>query len=134
MFEDFDHVGIAVAALDPALDEYRERFGMEVIRRERSDAHAIEIAMVGAGTGQVELLAPLTEDSDIGRFVASHGPGLHHLAYRVPDIEAALAQLRERGVPMIDEQPRTGFAGSKIAFVALSATDGVLTEIVEPAA
>jgi len=134
MFESFDHVGIVVASLDEALAEYSSQFDMEVVRRERVEEHGIEIAMLAAGTGRVELLAPLGGDSMVARFLESHGPGLHHLAYRVPDIDAALATLRERGVELIDEQARGGFAGTRIAFVHPDATGSVLTELVEAAA
>jgi methylmalonyl-CoA/ethylmalonyl-CoA epimerase len=134
MFESFDHVGIVVAELDGAIAEYREQFDVGLVQRERVEVHAIDIAMLAAGTGRVELLAPLDGESMIARFLASHGPGLHHLAYRVPDIDAALATLRERGVALLDEQARGGFAGTRIAFVHPDATGGVLTELVEAAA
>jgi methylmalonyl-CoA/ethylmalonyl-CoA epimerase len=134
MFESFDHVGIVVASLDEAIAEYRAQFDMEVVRRERVEEHAVEIAMLEAGTGRVELLAPLPGDSMVAKFLDSHGPGLHHLAYRVPDIDAALATLRERNVALIDEQARGGFAGTRIAFVDPRVTGGVLTELVEAAA
>jgi methylmalonyl-CoA/ethylmalonyl-CoA epimerase len=134
MFESFDHVGIVVAALDEAIASYSQQFDVELVQRERVEAHAIDIAMLAAGTGRVELLAPLGGDGMIARFLASHGPGLHHLAYRVPDIDAALATLRERGVALLDEQARGGFAGTRIAFVNPDVTGGVLTELVEAAA
>ena len=133
MFESFDHVGVAVASMDEAIADYRERFDMELVAREVVEAHAIDIAMLAAGSGRVELLAPLAPDSMIGRFIESRGAGLHHLAYRVPDIDAALATLRERGVEMLDEEARTGFGGTRIAFVHPDQTGGVLTELVEAA-
>jgi methylmalonyl-CoA epimerase len=126
MFDSIDHVGIAVEELDAALETYTGTFGMTVLHRERVPDHGIELAMLGTG---VELLAPLAPDTPVGRFLASRGPGLHHVAYRVADIEAALATLREQSVELIDETPRAGALDSRIAF--LRPRDGVLTELVE---
>ena|SRR5579862_3524070 len=126
MFEGIDHVGIAVAELDGALATYTGTLGMEVVHRERVPEQGVELAMLGAG---VELLAPLAPDTPVGRFLAARGPGLHHVAYRVADIESALAQLRERSVELIDETPREGAGSSRIAF--LRPLGGVLTELVE---
>jgi methylmalonyl-CoA/ethylmalonyl-CoA epimerase len=126
MFDSIDHVGIAVEELDAALETYTGTFGMTVVHRERVPDHGVELAMLGAG---VELVAPLAPDTPVGRFLASRGPGLHHVAYRVADIDATLAQLREQAVELIDQAPRAGALDSRIAF--LRPLGGVLTEIVE---
>jgi methylmalonyl-CoA/ethylmalonyl-CoA epimerase len=93
----------------------------------------VEAVLLDVGENHVELLRPLADDTPVGRFLASRGPGLHHVAYRVDEIEAALARMRERGVRLIDEVPRIGLRGSRVAFVHPSASGGVLTELVEPA-
>jgi len=133
MFDRIDHVGIAVAEIDSALALYGDSFGMELVHREVLAEHGIEAALLEAGETHVELLAPFSADNDIGRFLASRGPGLHHIAYGVSDIDAALAELREREVQLIDEEPRAGLRSSRIAFVHPRATGGVLTELVEAA-
>jgi methylmalonyl-CoA/ethylmalonyl-CoA epimerase len=128
-----DHVGIAVEELDGALATYGETFGMELVHREVIAEHGIEAALLEVGEQHIELLAPLSADSPVGRFLASRGPGLHHVAYRVGDIDAALAELLSRDVEMIDSAPRTGIRASRIAFIHPNATGGVLTELVEAA-
>jgi methylmalonyl-CoA/ethylmalonyl-CoA epimerase len=128
-----DHVGIAVEELDGALATYGETFGMELVHREVIAEHGIEAALFEVGEQHIELLAPLSADSPVGRFLASRGPGLHHVAYRVGDIDAALAELLSRDVEMIDSAPRTGIRASRIAFIHPNATGGVLTELVEAA-
>jgi methylmalonyl-CoA epimerase len=89
--------------------------------------------LLDVGENHVELLRPLSEDTPVGKFLASRGPGLHHVAYQVPDIEAALAALKESGARLIDETPRTGIRSSRVAFVHPKSSGGVLTEIVQPA-
>jgi methylmalonyl-CoA epimerase len=128
-----DHVGIAVEELDGALATYGETFGMELVHREVIAEHGIEAALLEVGEQHIELLAPLSADSPVGRFLASRGPGLHHVAYRVGDIDVALAELLSRDVEMIDSAPRTGIRASRIAFIHPNATGGVLTELVEAA-
>jgi methylmalonyl-CoA epimerase len=128
-----DHVGIAVEELDGALATYGETFGMGLVHREVIAEHGIEAALLEVGEQHIELLAPLSADSPVGRFLASRGPGLHHVAYRVGDIDAALAELLSRDVEMIDSAPRTGIRASRIAFIHPNATGGVLTELVEAA-
>jgi methylmalonyl-CoA/ethylmalonyl-CoA epimerase len=93
----------------------------------------VEAVLLDVGEHHVELLRPLADDTPVGRFLAGRGPGLHHVAYRVADIDSTLAKLRERGVRLIDETPRTGIRGSRVAFLHPSATGSVLTELVEPA-
>jgi len=134
MFDAIDHLGIAVAELDDALATYSERFGMALVHREVLAEQGVEVALLDAGDdGHVELIAPLSPDSGVGRFLASRGPGLHHVAYRVADIDAVLAALVEREVELIDERPRSGIRASRIAFIHPRATGGVLTEIVQSA-
>ncbi|HEX5955327.1 MAG TPA: methylmalonyl-CoA epimerase [Solirubrobacterales bacterium] len=134
MFGLIDHVGVAVEDLDSALALYEGTFGMPVGHRETVSDQGVEAVLLDVGDGHVELLRPLGEDTAVGRFLARRGPGLHHVAYRVDDIDAALAQLREQGVELIDSEPRTGIRASRVAFLHPRATSGVLTEIVEPAA
>jgi methylmalonyl-CoA epimerase len=133
MFDGIDHLGIAVAGLDEALETYGGRFGMELVHREVIAEQGVEVALLETGEGHVELLAPLSPDSTVGRFLASRGPGLHHVAYRVADIEAALEQLVAGEVELIDQRPRSGVRDSRIAFIHPRATGGVLTEIVQSA-
>jgi methylmalonyl-CoA/ethylmalonyl-CoA epimerase len=129
-----DHVGVAVEDLDSALALYQGIFGMPVAHRETVSDQGVEAVLLDVGDGHVELLRPLGEDTAVGKFLARRGPGLHHVAYRVDDIDAALAQLREQGVELIDSEPRTGIRASRVAFLHPRATGGVLIEIVEPAA
>ncbi|HEY7966433.1 MAG TPA: methylmalonyl-CoA epimerase [Solirubrobacteraceae bacterium] len=133
MFERIDHVGIAVAELEPAVTAYGERFGMGLLHREVLAEHGVEAALMSAGESRIELLAPYGEGSAIERFVRERGPGMHHLAYAVADIDAALAELRSRDVELIDTAPRPGLLSSRIAFVRPQAAAGVLTELVEAA-
>lgn len=134
MFDRIDHVGIAVAELDTAVASYGETFGMALVHREVIADDGIEAALLEVGGDHVELLAALSEDSAVGRFLADRGPGMHHVAYRVADIDAAFADLLARGVEMIDAAPRPGMRDSRIAFIHPRATGGVLTEIIEAAA
>jgi len=133
MFARVDHIGVAVEDLDAAIGLYRDTYGMELVHREVVEQQGVEAVLLDVGENHVELLAPLGPDTPVGRFLASRGPGLHHVAYQVGDIAAALARLREQGVRLIDEQPRVGIRRSRVAFVHPKATGGVLTEIVEPA-
>ncbi len=133
MFELIDHVGVAVEDLDPALALYEGAFGMPVAHRETVDEQGVEAVLLDVGDCHVELLRPLGPDTPVGKFLERKGPGLHHVAYRVGDIDAALAQLKEEGVELIDATPRTGIRQSRVAFVHPKATGSVLTEIVEPA-
>ena len=131
MFEAIDHLAIAVTELEGAVAAYGERFGMALVHREVVEDQGVEVALLDAGESHVELLAPLRQDSAVGRFLTARGPGLHHVAYRVADIDAALAQLAARSVEMIDQLPRRGVRGTRIAFIHPRATGGVLTEIVQ---
>lgn len=133
MFGAIDHTGIAVAAIDDWIPFYRDVLGMSLGHRETLAEQGVEAALLDVGDGHVELIAPLRPDSGVARFLERRGPGLHHVAYRVDDIEAALASLSAAGVRLIDERPRAGIRGSRVAFLHPSAAGGVLTEIVEPA-
>ena len=133
VFERIDHIGVAVADLDAALALHERTYGMPVVHRETVTEQGVEAVLLDVGENHVELLRPLAGDTPVGRFLAQRGPGLHHVAYQVGDIEAALAQLRDRGVRLIDEAPRIGIRGSRVAFLHPSATAGVLTELVEHA-
>jgi methylmalonyl-CoA/ethylmalonyl-CoA epimerase len=133
MFARVDHVGVAVEDLDGALALYGDIFGMTVAHREVVEQQGVEAVLLDVGENHVELLRPLGPDTPVGRFLASRGPGLHHVAYQVGDVQAALSRLREQGVALIDAEPRVGIRGSRVAFVHPRATGGVLTEIVEPA-
>ena len=132
MFARVDHIGVAVEDLDAAIALHERAYGMAVAHREVVDEQGVEAVLLDVGENHVELLRPLSEETPVGRFLASRGPGLHHVAYQVADVDAALATLRERGLRLIDEQPRTGIRGSRVAFLHPAASGGVLTEIVQP--
>jgi methylmalonyl-CoA/ethylmalonyl-CoA epimerase len=134
VFRRIDHIGVAVEEIDASLQLWRDRFELEVAHREVVEEQGVEAVLLDLGENHVELLAPLGEDTPVGKFLAKKGPGLHHVAYQVGDIDATLAALREAGMALIDEQPRIGIRGSRVAFLHPRATEGVLTEIVEPAA
>lgn len=134
MFSRIDHIGVAVAEIEPALELYRDHFQMQVAHREVVEEQGVEAVLLDVGENHVELLAPLGADTPVGKFLARSGPGLHHVAYQVQDIDATLGALKQAGMQMIDEQPRTGIRGSRVAFMHPRASAGVLTEIVEPAA
>ena len=133
MFAQIDHVGVAVDDLDAAIALHEDAYGMAPAHREVVEEQGVEAVLLDVGASHVELLRPLQPDTAVGRFLASRGPGLHHVAYRVDDIEAALADLRDRGLQLIDETPRPGIRDSRVAFVHPRSAGGVLTEIVQPA-
>jgi methylmalonyl-CoA/ethylmalonyl-CoA epimerase len=133
MFLRIDHVGVAVEDLDAAIALYETTYGMKLVHRETIDAQGVEAVLLDVGENHVELLAPLGPDTPVGRFLAANGPGTHHVAYQTEDIEATLAALKAAGMRLIDETPRDGIRGSRVAFVHPKAAGGVLTEIVQPA-
>jgi|ERR1700728_4676362 methylmalonyl-CoA/ethylmalonyl-CoA epimerase len=133
MFQRINHVGIAVSELEPAIAHYSGQLGMDVVHREVLDDETIDAALMSAGEGRLELVAALAPDTPLGRFLARRGPGMHHIAYEVEDIDTALEQLRDGPLTLIDAVPREGIYGSRVAFLHPSANFGVLTEIVEPA-
>jgi methylmalonyl-CoA/ethylmalonyl-CoA epimerase len=124
------HLGVAVEDLDAAVDTYARLFGAELERRATVEAQGVEAAAVLLGDGRVELLAALGEDTPVGRFLASRGPGMHHVAYEVADIDSALADLADRGAELIDTEPREGLFGLEVAFVHPDSVHGVLSEVV----
>ena len=133
MFGLIDHVGVAVADLESALALYEGTFGMPVAHRETVAEQGVEAVLLDVGDCHVELLSPLGPDTPVGKFLERKGPGLHHVAYRVEDINATLSQLADAGLELIDKEPRTGIRSSRVAFLHPRSTGGVLTEIVEPA-
>ena len=133
MFGRIDHIGVAVTDLDAALSLYETSYGMALVHRETVEEQGVEAVLLDVGENHVELLAPLGDDTPVGKFLAKKGPGLHHVAYQVADIDATLAALRDAGLRLIDEQPRTGIRSSRVAFLHPASTGGVLTEIVQPA-
>lgn len=133
MLELVDHIGIAVEDLDVAVALYAGTLRMPEAHRETIAEQGVEAVLLDVGEGHIELLRPLGPETPVGRFVARHGYGIHHVAYRVTDIEATLAELSDQGVKLIDRTPRMGIRGSRVAFLHPRSTGGVLTEIVEPA-
>jgi methylmalonyl-CoA/ethylmalonyl-CoA epimerase len=128
-----DHIGVATDDLDGAIALYEGTLGMPVAHRETVESQGVEAVLLDVGEGHVELLRPLGPDTPVGKYLDKKGPGLHHVAYAVEDIEAVLGRLKEAGVEMIDAEPRAGIRDSRVAFVHPRSTGGVLTEIVEPA-
>ena len=124
------HLGVAVADLDEAVATYERLLGAELEHRELVPDQGVEAASLRVGAGRVELLASLGEETPVGRFLAKRGPGMHHVAYEVEDLRAALAHLSEAGAELIDETPRRGMFGLQVAFVHPEATGGVLAEFV----
>jgi len=133
MFGEIDHIGVAVEDLDESVAIYRERLGMREQHRETVEEFGVEAVLLEIGGAHVELLTPTTSESGVAKFLERKGPGMHHVAYRTDDIEGVLERLRELGMRLIDEQPRTGIQNSQVAFVHPKSTGGVLTEIVQPA-
>jgi len=134
VFDRIDHVGVAVEEIDASLELYRDLFELDVAHREIVTEQGVEAVLLDIGENHVELLAPLGADTPVGKFLAKRGPGLHHVAYQVPDIDATLTALKQAGTALIDEHPRVGIRASRVAFLHPRATGGVLTEIVQPAA
>jgi len=124
------HVGVAVEYLDEAISSYEQLFGAELAGRQTQDAQGVEAASLLVGSGHVELLAALAPDTPVGRFLASRGPGMHHVAYEVEDISAELARLEGQGARLIDSEPRRGLFGTQVAFVHPESVHGVLSELV----
>ena len=125
------HVAIAVHDLDEAIAKHLALYGTEVLYREDVESQGVMEAMIPIGGTSLQLLAPLGADTPVGRFLASRGEGLHHIAYAVADIEAAIAHLVEQGAKMVDSEPRRGGGGHKIAFVHPRTFAGTLIELVE---
>jgi methylmalonyl-CoA/ethylmalonyl-CoA epimerase len=132
MFERIDHIGVAVEDLDAEIELYGSRFEMRLAHRETVESQGVEAVLLDVGEGHVELLRPLGPETAVGKFLARKGPGLHHVAYAVDDIDATLGRLASAGLELIDREARVGIRGSRVAFLHPRATGGVLTEIVEP--
>lgn len=133
MLTRIDHIGVAVEDLDQAIALYRDSLKMELAHREVVEEQGVEAVLLDVGEGHIELLRPLGPDTPVGKFMAKNGSGMHHVAYAVADIEVALRQADAAGLIAIDERPRTGIRGSRVAFLHPRSTAGVLTELVEPA-
>jgi methylmalonyl-CoA/ethylmalonyl-CoA epimerase len=133
LFGRIDHIGVAVEDIDAAIALYGESFEMELAHRETVESQGVEAVLLDVGDGHVELLAPLGPDTPVGRYMAKNGPGLHHVAYAVDDVDAALKGIAAAGIGLIDSEPRVGIRDSRVAFLHPRSTGGVLTEIVEPA-
>jgi methylmalonyl-CoA/ethylmalonyl-CoA epimerase len=131
MLTDIDHVGIAVADLDDAVEHYRRTLGLEPVHRERMQEQGVEEVLFAVGGSYVQLLGALGPDTPVGRFLDRRGPGLHHVAYRVDSVADALERLRAGGVALVDQTPRPGSRGTTIAFVHPKGMGGVLVELVE---
>jgi methylmalonyl-CoA/ethylmalonyl-CoA epimerase len=127
-----DHIGIATHKIDEALGLWRDVLGLELDSREEVIEQGVSVAMLTLGESHIELLEPLSTESPVGKFLAKRGPGIHHLAVRVDDIHASLAELKRQGVRLIDESPRVGARGCLVAFVHPSSAIGVLLELVQP--
>jgi methylmalonyl-CoA/ethylmalonyl-CoA epimerase len=132
VFDRIDHIGVAVEDLDAAIELYTGCYEMAEQLREIVEAQGVEAVLLEIGEGHVELLKPLGPETAVGKFLASRGPGLHHVAYQTSDIDAALEQMRAAGLELIDETPRVGIGGARVAFLHPKATGGVLIELVEP--
>jgi methylmalonyl-CoA/ethylmalonyl-CoA epimerase len=130
---DIDHVGIAVDDLEGSVERYRRTLGVEPSHRERVEDQGVEEVLFPAGTSFIQLLGSLGADTPVGRFLATRGPGVHHVAYRVDDVAASLDRLRGQGVRLVDEVPRRGSRDTLIAFVHPKEMGGVLVELVQVA-
>jgi methylmalonyl-CoA epimerase len=132
VFGRIDHIGVAVADLESAIELHTRAYGMPLVHRETLDEQGVEAVLLDVGSSHVELLKPLSEETPVGRFLARKGPGLHHVAYQVEDVAAALQQARDNGLRLIDETPRTGIRGTQVALLHRATAGGVLTELVQP--
>jgi methylmalonyl-CoA/ethylmalonyl-CoA epimerase len=126
-----DHVAVAVPSITAALPLFELLAGVAGSPIERVEAQKVDVAFVGSGAGKIELLQPTVPESTVQKFLDKRGAGLHHIAYRVPDIEAALRRFAEQGIRLIDEKPRPGAGGHLVAFLHPSSTQGVLVELVQ---
>lgn len=126
-----DHVAIAVRSIAETLPLFESLTGASGSLRERVDSQGVEVAFVGVGECRLELVEPLTPESPVARFIDRRGPGLHHVAYRVPELETTLERLAAAGIHLIDERPRPGAHGRRVAFLHPRSTGGVLIELVE---
>jgi len=133
VFARIDHIGVAVAEIEPALELYRDSLQLDLAHREVVQEQGVEAVLLDVGENHVELLAPLGDDTPVGKFLAKRGPGVHHVAYEVDDVRAAVADLEAGGAELIDSEPRLGMFGLEVAFVHPESVHGVLTEVVSVA-
>ena len=126
-----DHIGIATNKIAEALTLWRDALGLEIDASEEVSEQGVRVAMLPVGETHIELLEPLSPDSPVGKFLAKRGPGIHHIAVEVDDIQSSLADLARKGARLIDEKPRTGAGGCLVAFIHPSSTNGVLLELVQ---
>jgi len=133
VFNRIDHIGVAVEDIDAALALYERDYEMTLVHRETVTEQGVEAVLLDVGENHIELLAATGPDTPVGKFIAKKGPAMHHVAYQVDDIEATLATLKEAGLRLIDEKPRTGIRNSRVAFLHPATAGGLLTEIVQPA-
>ena len=131
MLGKIEHIALAVADLDAAIAHYRDVWGLAVSHRERVEDQGVEEAMLPLGESHLQLLGPTGPDTTVGKFIARKGEGLHHIAYEVDDLEGALAELKAKGVPLIDEKPRRGGRGHSVAFVHPKGNHGLLVELIQ---
>jgi len=131
VFEKIDHIGIAVSDLEKSINFYRDKMGLEFKGTEIVDEQKVKVAFFPVGESKIELLEPTDPNGPVGKYIEKKGEGVHHLSFRVSNIEAKLEQLKEQGVTLIDETPRYGAGGAKIAFLHPKSTGGVLVELCE---
>ena len=131
MIEQLDHVGIVVADLEESIAMYQEQFNIEDPYREVLEEQNVEVVLFDVGPNHIELLSPLHPDTSCGRFLAKRGPGVHHVAYTVENIQASLDELIAKGLNVLDKEPRRGVRDSKVAFIHPKSVGGVLTEIIQ---
>jgi methylmalonyl-CoA/ethylmalonyl-CoA epimerase len=132
LFGRIDHIGVAVNDLDAAIDLYGGDFDMAEQHRETVEEQGVEAILLEVGEGHIELIRPLSPETGVAKWIERNGEGMHHVAYQVDDIDAALDRVRAAGLRLIDEEPRIGIRGSRVAFLHPKSTGGVLTELVEP--
>jgi methylmalonyl-CoA/ethylmalonyl-CoA epimerase len=132
MLTKINHIGVAVKSIDETLAFYRDQLGMAFQGAEEVTEQKVRVAMLAVGESKIELLEPTAADSPVAKFLEKNGPGVHHVAYEVADLEAAIARMLADGARMIDEKPRHGAHGTRIAFVHPKSSQGVLTELCQP--
>ena len=128
-----DHLGIAVRSISDSLAFYREALGLELVGTETIEDQGVHVALLPVGESRIELLEPFSEETPVGRFIARHGEGLHHICYEVEDLASKIDELRSRGVRLLDGYPRRGAEGKLVAFLHPASAHGVLVELVEKA-
>jgi methylmalonyl-CoA/ethylmalonyl-CoA epimerase len=133
VFGRIDHIGVAVSSIDETIGLYRDSFQMAEQHRETVEEQGVNAVLLEVGEGHIELIEPISPESGVAKFIERNGEGMHHVAYQTDDLDAALGKVKAAGLRLIDEEPRIGIRGSRVAFLHPKATGGVLTELVEPA-